>query len=150
MMKLELFEAVLHTGAETAETLRTEFGDVTEEELRGYLKILAAMDGQKAIVSPSFFCPGDYDYMGLFDEAQAKEVAYLMEQDPFMGCYIDQREDFDRVWDSGDYCPDGCWSLKKEYVEIVGPLGKPVDLDALAKDIETAQAGEGERDERKS
>lgn len=39
-----------------------------------------------------------------------------------MGCFIDQREEFDRVYDSGDYCPDGTWTLKKEYVEIVGPI----------------------------
>ena len=136
MIKLELFEAILRTSEATADTLRAEFGDVTEEEIQGYLKILAAMDGQRAIVSPSFSLLGDYDYMGLFDEAQAKEVAYLMEQDPFMGCYIDQREDFDRVWDSGDYCSDGCWGLKREYVEIVGPLGKSVDLEELAKTVE--------------
>jgi len=140
MMKLELLEAILHTGTETAETLRAEFCDVTEEEIQGYLKILTAMDGQTAIVSLSFSCPGDYDYMGLFDEAQAKEVAYLMEQDPFMGCYIDQREEFDQVWDSGDYCPDGCWTLKKAHVQIIGPLGKPVDLDALAERLEAAEA----------
>lgn len=122
-MKLELFEAVLHTSGATTDTLRAEFGDVTEEEIQGYLKILAAMDGQRAIVLPSFSNAGEYDYMGLFDEARGKEVAYLMEQDPMMGCFIDQREEFDQVYDSGDYCPDGIWTLKKEYVEIVRPIG---------------------------
>lgn len=129
-MKLELFEAVLHTGGAAADTLRAEFGDVTEEEIQGYLKILAAMDGQRAIVSPSFSTPDEYDYMGLFDEAQGREVAYLMEQDPMMGCYIDQREEFDRVYDSGDYCPDGIWALKKEYVEIVGPIAAAEQQEA--------------------
>lgn len=121
-MKIELLEAVLHTGMATADNLRAEYGDVTEEEIQGYLKTLVAMDGQRAIVSPSSFDAEGYDYMGLFDAAQAKEVAYLMEQDPMMGCFIDQREEFDRVYDSGDYCPDGTWTLKKEYVEIVGPI----------------------------
>ena len=131
-MKLELFEAILHTGGQTAEQLRAEFGDVTDEEIQGYINILDAMDGQKAIVAKSLFNPEEYNYMGLCDEAQGKEVAYLMEQDPFMGCYIDQREEFDRVYDSGNYCPDGCWCLKKEHVEIIRPFGQ--------------QAVEGERD----
>lgn len=134
-MEIKLFEAILHTGGATAAQLRAEFDGITDEEIQGYIKILAAMDGQRAIVSPSFTSPDEYDYMGLLDSAQDKEVAYLMEQDPFMGCYIDQREDFDAAWDSGQYCSDGCWTLKKEYVEVVGPLGKPVDLDALAKSL---------------
>lgn len=141
MMKLDLLEAILHTGKATADTLRAEFADVTEDEIQGYLKILAVMDGQRAIVSSSFSSPDEYDYMGLFDAAQAKEVAYLMEQDPMMGCYIDQREQFDKDFDSGNYLPDGIWPLKKEYVEIIGPLCRPVDMDALAK---TVEAGERE------
>ena len=52
-MKLELLTAILHTGGVTADAIRAEFGDITEEETQVYLKILAAMDGQKAIVSPS-------------------------------------------------------------------------------------------------
>lgn len=122
-MNFELFEAILHTGGRTEDQLRAEFGNVTDEEIRGYLKILEAMDGQRAIVMPSLSCEGEYDYMGLFDAAQAKEVSYLMEQDPFMGCYIDQREQFDQDYDSGNYCPDGTWPLKKEYVEIIAPAG---------------------------
>ena len=96
---------------------------MTEEEIQCYLKILSAMDGQRAIVAPSFSGAEGYDYMGLFDAAQGKEVAYLMEQDPMMGCFIDQREEFDQVYDSGDYCPDGIWTLEKEYVEIIRPIG---------------------------
>jgi hypothetical protein len=65
---------------------------------------------------------------------QAKEVSYLMEQDPFTGCFIDQREEFDCVWDSGEYCPDVTWTLKKEQVEIIGPL----------------QSGEGKNAEHKT
>ena len=42
-----------------------------------------------------------------------------MEQDPMMGCYIDQREQFDLDYDSGNYCPDGVWCLEKDWVEIV-------------------------------
>ena len=95
-MKIELFEAILHTGGQTAGQLKAEFGDVTDEEIQGYIKILEAMDGQKAIVILSLSSPGEYNYMGLLDEAQGKEVAYLMEQDPMMGCYIDQREEFPR------------------------------------------------------
>lgn len=120
---LKLFEAILHTGGRSTDDLRAEYGDVTDEEIQGYIKIFEAMDGQKAIVASSFINPNEYDYMGLFDPAQCKEVSYLMEQDPMMGCYIDQREEFDRDYDSGKYCPDGIWTLKKEHVEIVRPIG---------------------------
>ena len=118
-MKLELFAAILHTGGVTVDALRAEFGDITEKEIQGYLKILAAMDGQKAIVSPSVSTPDEYNYMGLLDAAQGKEVAYLMEQDPMMGCYIDERAQFDLDYDSGNYCPDGIWCLKKDWIEII-------------------------------
>jgi len=121
-MKIELFEAILHTGGKTAEKLRVEFGDVTEDEIQSYIKILDAMDGQKALVATSLLDPNEYAYMGLLDETQGKEVTYLMEQDPMMGCYIDQREQFDRDYDSGNYCPEGVWTLKKENVEIIGPF----------------------------
>lgn len=121
-MKIELFEAILHTGGETAEQFRAEEPDVTDDEIQCYIKIFDAMDGQRAIVVPSFFGPNEYNYGGLLDEAQGKEVAYLMEQDPMMGCYIDQREQFNRDYDSGEYCPVATWTLKKEQVEIIGPF----------------------------
>ncbi|HNX99598.1 MAG TPA: hypothetical protein PKN39_02350 [Oscillospiraceae bacterium] len=131
-MKIKLFEAILHTGGKTAEQLREKFGDVTDEEIAGYLKVLEAMDGQRTFVAPSLSSPDEYNYMGLFDEAKGKEVAYLMEQDPMMGCYIDQREQFDHDYDCGDYCPDGTWTLPKDFVEIVGPLnGKIIALNSL-------------------
>lgn len=131
MNKLILFEAVLHTGGKTAEQLKAEYGDATDEETQIYKKVFDAMDGQKALVAPSYISSDEYHYMGLEDEAQHKEVAYLMEQDPMMGCYIDQREEFDRDYDSGNYVPDGIFCLKKEQVEIIREIGRPVDLEAL-------------------
>ena len=76
-MKIELFEAILHTGGETAEQFRAEEPDATDDEIQCYIKIFDAMDGQRAIVAPSFFGPNEYKYGGLLDEAQGKEVAYL-------------------------------------------------------------------------
>lgn len=111
-MKLKLYEAILHTGGPTAET---------EAEDQGYLRVLAAMDGQRAIVAPSLYKPGEYDYLGLIDPDMEREVAYLMEQDPTTGGYIDQRAQFDLDYDSGAYCPDEIWQLKKEWVEVLTP-----------------------------
>ena len=74
------------------------------------------MDGQEAVVIPS----GDeYHFGGLFDEPKGKELCYLMEQDPFAGCYIDQREEFNVAYDAGEYAPDCAFCLPASAVEIV-------------------------------
>jgi hypothetical protein len=111
-MIMEIQTAMLHTKG-----LEHQYeGEVTPNEIAVYKKIYDAMDGEKAIVVPS---DGEYHFAGLMDEANGKELCYLMEQDPFVGCYIDQREEFDMDYDAGDYSSDGIFCLPTSAVEII-------------------------------
>lgn len=82
-------------------------------------KIYEYMDGETAIVMKSTSGDGTYLFLGLKDKEKNKELHYMFEQDSFIGVYIDDREEFDRDWDSGDYEPDGCHYLNPENVELL-------------------------------
>lgn len=117
--ELTLFKAVLHTGTMTAERIKTEAPELADADIWAVEKLYSIMDGQTAFVMPSFITAGEYILIGLTDWEQDKEVHYLIEQDPETGCYIDQRQEFDHDYDNGEYCPDGCFCLKGEHVEII-------------------------------
>jgi hypothetical protein len=113
---MKIQRAILHTKG-----LESQFdNEVTLEELSVYTQIFDAMDGQEAVVIQS---SGEYHFGGLTDEAKGKELCYLMEQDPFVGCYIDDREGFDAVYDSGDYAPDCAFCLPIDAIEIIATEG---------------------------
>ena len=58
--------------------------------------------------------PDDADYQLWQNIAE-----YMDGEDSHFGVYIDDREEFDTDWDSGDYEPDGCHYLEPENVEIL-------------------------------
>jgi hypothetical protein len=123
---MKLVEAILHTGGKTAAQIHSEAPELSDSEIQNILKINGALDGQKALVMPS--PEGDeYWFVGLVNEKLGKEVCYLMEQDPEFGCFIDQREEFDRAYDDGDYAPDFIYTLTKDRVEITHELAKTKD-----------------------
>ena len=82
-------------------------------------KIAAYMDGEIALVIESSAEDGKYLLLALKDKEKDKELHYMMEQDSMFGLYIDDREQFDKDWDSNDYEPDGCHYLEAENVEIL-------------------------------
>lgn len=47
-----------------------------------------------------------------------------MEQDPDLGCFINQREEFDKVYDSGAYASDFIHIIDKDQAEIIEKLKK--------------------------
>lgn len=114
---VKVCKAILHTkGLESRYT-----GEITPEEIAVYQRIFAMMDGQEAIVVDA---GEEYHFAGLTNETVGKELCYTMEQDPFMGCYVDQRAEFDEVYDAGDYSPDGIFCLPRSAVEIIAEEGK--------------------------
>lgn len=82
-------------------------------------KIAAYMDGEIALVIESSAEDGRYVLLALKDKEKDRELHYMMEQDGRFGLYIDDREQFDKDWDSNDYEPDGCHYLEPENVEIL-------------------------------
>lgn len=86
-------------------------------------EIEAFMDGETALVMESSMDNGQYVFLGLTDEEKNKELHYMIEQDSFIGVYIDDREGFNEAWDSGEYEPDGCIYLNPENVELLESEG---------------------------
>ena len=128
---LKIMEAILRTGALTDEQIRKEAPELEDEEIQLILKIRAVLDGEKAVVmlNPS---ETEYWFCGLTDNGKCKEAVYLMEQQPMVGCYIGQREEFDRDFDNGDYSMDFHFCLKKSEVEIIKDLKVPMPGDTDA------------------
>jgi len=77
-------------------------------------RIAEYMHGETALVVESGAVDGCYVFLGLKDAAKNKELFYMMEQDNMTGVYIDDREEFDRDWDSGEYEHEGCFYLEPE------------------------------------
>ena len=120
---MKLFEVILHTSGKTADQIHAESPELSDPEIQIVLKMNALMDGQKAIVMPN---PKNTEYWlaGMEDKKVDKEVSYLMEQDPLFGCFINQREEFDRAYDSGDYAPDFIHVIEKNQAEIIRVIAK--------------------------
>lgn len=83
-------------------------------------------DGCQVALADEF--TGDGYVLGFWNEKdnpKIKEAFYLMEQDEFFGCYVDDRDGFDKAWDAGEYEPEGSAHFEKSEVEIISiPLGK--------------------------
>ena len=94
--------------------------DHNDTDYQLWEKISEYMDGETALVIESGAEEGKYVLLALKDAEKDKELHYMMEQDSHFGVYINDREEFDADWDSGNYEPDGCHYLDPENVEILG------------------------------
>lgn len=87
-------------------------------------KIAEFMNGETALVIESSAIDGQYVFLGLTDADKNKELFYMMEQDSMTGVFIDDREEFDKAWDSEEYEPDGCFYLEPQYLIFEESGGK--------------------------
>lgn len=124
-----LIQAVLHTGGLTAERLKDMYPEAPESDAQNWGKVYSMLDGQEALLVPSFHEKGEFIFIGLKDHERDKEVSYLMEQDSEVGCFINQQEEFDRVYDSGDYSRDVQFCLKSDQVELVEELPRKAEKE---------------------
>lgn len=79
-------------------------------------KIAEFMNGETALVIRSSAIDGQYVFLGLTDAEKDKELLYMMEQDSLTGVFIDDREGFDKAWDSEEYEHDVCFYLEPQYL----------------------------------
>lgn len=128
-MKVKMYKAILHV-KKTEEQVREIYKDgigppATDEEIMNSVKFYDLLDGTTGIVSSDLsLMPGEYAYLGATEEysEREKEACYLKEQDLFFGTYINQREEFDADWESGNYSPEGTMHLTADEVEIIGEI----------------------------
>lgn len=89
---------------------------VSAEDRRLWEKITRFMDGEPAFVHKSRSNPDAYLFLELKDELKNRELFYLMEQDSQKGSYYNDRERFEKDWNSGEYRLDGNIYLGSESV----------------------------------
>lgn len=80
---------------------------ISAEDRRLWEKIMRLMDGEIAFVHKSASNHDAYLFLGLKDKPKNKELFYLMEQDSQKGSYYNDRERFEKDWNSGKYGLDG-------------------------------------------
>ena len=114
-----MIHAILHTGGLTAERLKAMWPEAPESDAQNWEKVYSMLDGQEALLFPSLFEKGEFVFLELRNHEQNKEVHYLMEQDSEVGCFINQREKFDQIYDSENYSQDFDFCLKSDQVEVI-------------------------------
>ncbi len=114
-------KALLNTEFITEEWIRerNKGWKFTQEDIERSLKAKKLLNGQVAILSSETFGldGADYPIYGLENEEVFKEYVWSLEQDPLFGTYIDDRESFDKDWESGDYSPCGVITIPEEYIK---------------------------------
>lgn len=90
--------------------------DVNDSDYPLWQKIAEYMNGETAFVIESQASDGQYVFLGLKDEKKNNELFYMMEQDSMTGVFIDDRQGFDKDWESGEYEHDGCFYLDPQYI----------------------------------
>ena len=136
MINLTIHRVILHTKSMTPEKIAALGGDnATPEDNALYQKIYQTMDGQEAIVMPRIYDSNKMTFCCLTDPEGDRELSYLMEQDPWLGCYIDDREAFDREYDSGDYGRDVNFILDADLVSIIETIEAKPNMPEAANEI---------------
>lgn len=120
---MEIFRAILHTKGKTKQDIEADGNKYSEEEIKIITEYMDAWDGVEVYVGIDFSGEG-YLLAGWPEESdcRVKEAIYLMEQDTVFGSYRGDREGFDKVWELGEYEPDGMMCFDKGDVEILEKL----------------------------
>jgi hypothetical protein len=68
------------------------------------IKAYDLIDSLEILVSHSFYCKGTYTLVAWdkADDEKFKEFSYLLEQETFVGTYVDERRQFEKDWDAGE------------------------------------------------
>lgn len=117
MEEHKIHKAIFHTEGYIEEIKNRTHISQKDDEL--WKKAYEILNGQIGYAIPSFVEGGYYTYLGLENNEKNKEFSWTVEQDSFIGAYVDGRDRFDKVWDAGEYSPDGCIIISKKCVEVI-------------------------------
>lgn len=122
---IKLYRAKLHTGGKTPEQIKSSFDgpEPSEEEIKNWTKAYDLADGLEVIVTRSW-TGSDYSLIAWDekDDENIREFIYQVEQDGMFGTYVDEREEFIKDWESGEYSPAGSLVFDEKDVEIIEEL----------------------------
>ncbi|MGE6756286.1 hypothetical protein ACQKFO_23125 [Rossellomorea sp. NPDC071047] len=120
-MVFTIYKAKLSTAGKTTEQIKADyeggFGDVpSEKEVQAWIDAYNRIDGIEMIVLKSPIMDGyvPTSCVKEEDEPKFRDFVYQAEQDPYFGSYINDREEFLKDWESGDYSPSGSLTFKEE------------------------------------
>jgi hypothetical protein len=122
-LKIDLYKVRLHTAGKTSEQILKTYEGLkpSDEVVQGIIKAFNLIDGLGVVVSNSFYGKDTYTLIiwNKSDDDKFKEFSYLLEQDPFCGTYVNDREQFEKDWDSEQYEPPGSLSFLTSDIEIM-------------------------------
>jgi hypothetical protein len=132
-MGLEFYEAILHTGNRTEESIRQQakeenwIGSLKDKDIQNIINSGKHFDGCQVGVAKKTL-RGDGFTLGFWreeDDSKIKEALWYLELDEYFGSYSeDERVEFDDAWAAGEYEAGGSISFNLDEVEIIGVLGK--------------------------
>lgn len=124
-MARKLFKAKLKTAGKTPEELLKEYDGPkpSDEFIQNMIKANDSIDGLEVVLM-DHWSGEDYSMVAWQekDNDVFRDFIYQSEQDEFFGSYVDDREEFLKDWDSGDYSPMGSLTFGTYEVEILGEL----------------------------
>ncbi|MCC0690814.1 hypothetical protein [Clostridioides sp. ZZV14-6387] len=107
----------------TLEQVRNQSVDFeySEEGLKNTLRYYNLIDYLEVIVVKfgDEYCLVDCDEE---DEKTIMEAYYLLEQDEYTGCYINEYELFKKDWENGNYYGEACMVFSDDEIEIIEKL----------------------------
>lgn len=98
------YEVILRTGTRTPDSIRQQAKEenwtyISEKEIKRRVDLGKEFNGIRAVVEKEITGTGYFlCYVHPADMEQAKEGFYLVEQAPYFGSYINDREAFNRDW----------------------------------------------------
>ena len=107
----------------TLEQVRNQSVDFeySEKGLKNTLKYYNLIDDLKVIVVKF----GDEYCLANYNEEDRKiimEAHYLLEQDEYTGCYINEYERFKKDWENGNCDGEACMVFSDDEIEIIDKL----------------------------
>lgn len=110
--------------------------DSTDRDYPLWKSISYFMDGEIAYVIERSMNDGKYVFLGLKDKNKNKKLHYLIEQDSMTGVFIDDKEGFEKAWNSGEYEMDGSLYLNPENIELLEDEDQSNDYQNAQKWLE--------------
>lgn len=124
---MKFYKAKLKTAGKTAEQVLASYdmGDKPPaDEVEAIINSYNLVDGiVLSVLGPTI--TGSYAPAGWRkeDDDKIRDFVYQAEQDAYFGCYVNDREEFLKDWNSEEYDPGGSLTFSVEDVEILEELG---------------------------
>ncbi|MFD2628808.1 hypothetical protein [Oceanobacillus kapialis] len=119
---MKVLKVKLTTANKTDDQIKARYdAEISQKEIENFKTAFDLVDGLEIGVIPSQFDEGSYVVVGWHKDNDhiMRDFVYHMEQDPYFGSYVDDREAFLEDWNNNEYEPAGSLSFEKEDIEVL-------------------------------